>query len=59
VSEDDNEAEKNAAPATPAPSQPRPGNPKISKPKLRGVFKFKTWEEKEEWEKIQREAGLL
>jgi len=32
---------------------------RFSKPRLRGAFKFKTWEEKERWEKIWRDAGLL
>jgi len=41
-----------------APITPEKDRKPSSKPRLRGVFKFKTWEEKERWEKIWRDAGL-
>jgi len=51
--------EKKATTDTPAEKPPEKDQKPSSKPRLRGVFTFKTWEEKERWEKIWRDAGML
>ena len=51
--------EKKPTEDTSAAVRPEKDHQPSSKPRLRGVFKFKTWEEKERWEKNRRDASLL